>query len=256
MKTLTMNTVRVIRQNYIPLIIFWILLFRPQILFWIRHEVINPLQKKYSHSQTDSFYCAKPGHLITPVMNAGIIRTSESEDDGCGGGGSCSDDSDSEDDTEEYYSNDEGCNDDGSCETEEDSYYVEEDNSYRDDGCSCTGETMVTSSGSNSNYYFYSTLQIKLIITGTATSHKLYIADSAGNVMITFFRNASFGNGVYYYDWDGNYGINQFVNVGYYKIVFETEALPYVRHELGFYYSSQHGFEVNSTAGNVAEIYQ
>ena len=190
-----------------------------------------------------------------PVVNAGLVRSTES-DDGCGDDGSCTEEDDSETDTEEDYSADEGCNDDGGCETEDDSYYTESDDPYSDDGCSCAGETAVTSSGSTNSYYFNSTLRIKLNISGTVGTYKLYVNDSAGNVLITFFRNTMFGNGVYYYSWDGNYGQGQFVSQGYYKVVFEAERSPYSRFEKNFYYSTVHGFEVDGTAGNVAEIIQ
>lgn len=250
MKTWSKTAVRFIRQNSVILIIFFFMLFRPQIMFWLRNEVINPLQKRFFHIETGSKKCVKKS---APVIHAKFIRSAE-EDDGCGDDGSCSEDDDSEDNTEDY-SEDEGCNDDGSCETEDDSYYADEESSYEDDGCSCSGETVVTSTGPDNSYYFNSTLQIILHIRSTG-SYKMFISDSGGTNRFTFFRNTSYGNGDYYFSWNGYDTNDQLVNEGYYKVIFESESSPYVRREQNFYYSSANGFQVNGTSGYIVELFQ
>jgi hypothetical protein len=253
MKRFFKKTLTIVRQNYIPLCIFCFMLFRPQILFWLRTDVIRPVQKHFHHSPSRPYKCMKSGNSAVPVVNAGLVRSDDSDDDGCGDDGSCTDDSGSDTGTDEDYSSDDGCNDDGSCENEDDSYY-QEDDSDNGDGCSCAGETVVTSSGTDNSYYYNSSLQIKLNINSPAVSCKLYITNSAGNTVVTYFRNTTFGRGLYYYSWEGDYDNGQFAGAGYYKAVFESEGSPYFRHEQNFYYSSEHGFEVNGTAGNILEF--
>lgn len=253
MKTWSKTAVRFIRQNSVILIIFFFMLFRPQIMFWLRNEVINPLQKRFFHIEKSAKKCEYPRNSA-PVIHAGFIRTAE-EDDGCGDDGSCSEDDESEDNTKEDYSEDEGCNDDGSCETEDDSYYADEESSYEDDGCSCSGETVVTSTGSDNSYYFNSTLQIILHIRSTG-SYKMFISDCGGTNRFTIFRNTSYGNGDYYFSWNGYDTNDQLVNEGYYKVIFESESSPYVRREQNFYYSSANGFQVNGTSGYIVELFQ
>lgn len=228
------------------------MLFRPQIMFWLRNEVIKPVQKRWFHIEAGSKKCSKNS---APVIQAGFIRTTN-EGDGCGDDGSCSEDDDTEDDAEVYYSEDEGCNDDGSCETEDDSYYADEETSYADDGCSCSGETVVTSTGTEGNYYFNSTLQIKLNLHSSTGLYKMFIADAGENNRFTFFTNTSFGSGVYYFSWDGYDEADQLVSEGYYKVIFDSQRPPYVRLEQNFYYSPTYGFQVNGTSGYTVELSQ
>ena len=257
MKPLMTKAGRVFRQNYMIILIFLFMLFRPQIMYFLRHHVFKPIGERWSLSPEESLKCNK--HLDTKltVMKAGFVRTDDSDDDGCGDdGGSCSEDSDSDSKSNEDYSGDEGCNDDGSCETEDNSYYAEDDDSYEDDGCSCAGETVVTSSQTDNSYYYNSALQIKLTITSTTNYYRLFILDPAGRVAVTLFSRTAFGHGVYYFSWDGNYGNDEYATAGYYKVVLETEYAPFVRRERSFYFSSAHGFQVNGTSSNVVEIGQ
>lgn len=252
MKSFGMKIECVIRHNYIPILIFLLMLFRPQIMFWIRHEITRPLQNYFGSSCVRS----ESGDDIK-VVKAGFVHSEDSDDEGCGEDGSCSsDDSGENDDSGEDYSDDEGCNDDGSCDNGDDSYYSEEDTSNEDDGCSCSGETVVTSSEADNSYYYNGTLQIKLTITSTNHYYRLFITDPAGRVAVTLFNKTSFGRGVYYFSWDRNYGNDEYAAAGYYKVVLETEYAPFVRREQSFYFSSVHGFQVNGTSSNVVEIVQ
>jgi hypothetical protein len=255
MKLFITKAGRVIRQNYIIILIFLFMLFRPQIMFLLRHNVIKPIGDRSTFTPVELMKCNINLDKKLPVVKAGLVRPDDSEDDGCGDdGGSCNEDSDSDSKSDEDYSGDEGCNDDGSCETEDNSYYVDENNSYEDDGCSCAGETVVTSSETDS--YYNSALQIKLTFTSTTNYYRLTILDPAGRVAVTLFSNTAFGHGVFYFSWDGNYGNDEYAAAGYYKVVLETEYAPFVRREQNFYFSSTHGFQVNGTSSNVVEIVQ
>ncbi len=248
MSSFIMTTGRLVRHNYVSFLIFFFMLFRPQIMFWVRHELIRPL---FGHGcETGS--CKKVSGPAT-VMEAGLVL-SDDDDEGCGDdGGSCSEDNESDEDTGEDYSDDEGCNDDGSCGSEDDSYYTEEEETYEDDGCSCSGETVVTSTDTENSYY-NGTLQIKLTIRSSTNYYRLYISDPSGRTAVTIFSRTALGHGTYYFSWDGVYDTDEVTAGGYYKVILETEYAPYVRRERNFYYSSKHGFQVDGTSSNVVEI--
>lgn len=250
MKRLLKITLRFLRRHNIPIFIFLFMLFRPQILFYIRHEWIRSDKNTIVPPALNGDENQRSKKSAEPVAHAGFFRSDDSDEDGCGDDGSCSEDQGSDGALEEDYSGDDGCS---GCESESDPYYTGEEQPSNDDGCSCAGETVVTSSNT---YSYNGTLRIILNMTAIGSSYKLYITDAAGKTLFTFFTNTTFGNGVYEYRWNGYDSGGRIIDEGYYKAILETENAPYVRREKVFYYSTTRGFEVGDASEPVIEFDQ
>lgn len=243
------------------IVVFFTILFRPQIMSAIRHELVLPFTAK-------SKYCQRQ----QPPVRLAAMTTDSDDDDGCGDDGSCeeedneyydtsgSDDSGCNDDgscesesyeTDEDYDDDSGCNDDGSCES--DSYDATyDDETYSDDGCDCSGGGTVGSDVPSSGYYNGS-LRLSFTLNFDARV-SLYITDNSGSVLKYIVSSYSkMDAGLYYYSWNGEYGNSQFIIPGNYQVVLETD-LPRQIVKKSFSYSASHGFSVNGSSQNTIDF--
>lgn len=278
-----------IRNHKFTILVFFLILFRPQILAAIRIHVIKPVEKSLHHHRAKKFQ--KPAiqckqhtarrhdgyHFQVAAFIRMASRDDENNDDGCSDGGDCNSDN------SEYYQTDtsnDGCADDGSCDSGSDQSsdnYNSNDNSddgcsdsndescasdnsstydqapydNSDDGCDCSGGGVVGSSSGSVNDHFYNSTVIGRVTT--SYYFNLYVTDASGNILIYLARNTSV-NGSFPFSWDGYYGQNQFVTGGTYLFVLETAGSPHRSTSKSFTYSSQYGFQVGGTTGIIVDL--
>jgi hypothetical protein len=250
-----------LRSNKYTLLIFFITLFRPQIMNALRHTVL-PAQEKAAHQTMPKKQTFQYDHAIK-IHKAGFLLSgndgcSDDDDDGC----------DSEEDSE-YYDNtssSDGCSDeDDGCETSsssDDNYYGDDGN---DDGCYCGGETVISDGsggyGGTPDNYFNPNLRIQFTLSHVSNIH-LTIKDVSLNCTIAMIVNSTtLPANFHSYLWDGEYNYNSFItNQKYIPPGNYTAVLRLTRNNYefnvsrGFTYSDYHGFQVDNTSGYVIDF--
>ncbi|MBX7152569.1 hypothetical protein K1X84_13085 [bacterium] len=223
------------------IVVFFTILFRPQILSAIRHECVLPFMIQSQHCQR-----------LQPPVRLAVMTTDSDDDDGCGDDGSCEEEDNEYYDTDASDSDDSGCNDDGSCENDSYDATYDDDETYSDDGCDCSGGGTVSSDVPPSGYY-NDILHLSLTLNNNAKV-SLYIVDNSGTVLKYIIPSHSdFNAGLYTYSWDGEYRNGQFVVPGSYQAVFEADV-PRKIVKRSFTYSASHGFSVNGSSQNTIDF--
>ncbi len=215
----------------LTIIVFFMIIFRPHILSFIRKDILS--EKK----------------CPAKINQASLFISEDDSDDGCSDEDDSCDDGSDDSYGEEDYNDDEGCSDDDeSCESADDSSYdTYDDDEYYDDGCSCGGETVVTSDNPPVSFFNSS---ISISITSSNTDiWDLYIETAGGSVTKTIFKDA-YLHGTHYETWDGYYGQNQFISEGTYWVVLKSKTTTKITDRKSFYYSGSHGFQIDNSTEN------
>lgn len=235
-----------IRSNRLTLLVFFILAFRPQILYGFRIYILRHAVRVFQQP-------SRPATIV-------LCTTSSDEDDGCGD----DDDGCVTEDESEYYSDNsssdgctdeddscaepaddeadkpsDGCSDDGSCAAESDASYEYDDTYYADEGCLCTGESVVGGPPAPT-IPKYSTLEIQFQFSQTHEA-ELRITDLSNQTLVILTPGQTFyGSGSYWFSWNGNLPDGQWAGYGSYRAVLTLDRVRTISRS--FTYSEERGF--------------
>ncbi len=264
---IVMKTLKVIAAYRLTLIVFLLITFRPHVLGFIRREVLNDRKvctSKVHTTHIASFITDEPGE---DYGDDGCSDDDEScssstdnsyyedgtTDDGCSDEDDSCDDTSSDDDSYDY-SSDDGCSeDDESCSSADDDPYDEDQSEYADDGCACEGATVINSDVNPPVIFYNSTVQLNMTFANSSGPWSLKIENSSSEVLAVLFSNTTFGNRSFNTSWDGYYGNGHFIPEGtFYAVLSSTRG--HITDKKSFYYTGQHGFQVDATSSNILEF--